>query len=40
MTIQILIFLAFILGVPAIALWIWFANKRKGLEHPPHKWDA
>ena len=40
MTIQLILTLAFILGVPAIALWIWFANRAKNLPDVPHKWDA
>ena len=40
MTLQIILTIAFILGAPAIAGLIWYANKSKNLQHPPHKWDA
>ena len=41
MTIQVLLTLAFILGVPLIALIIWY-NNRTGDDtvDVPHKWDA
>ena len=41
MTIQLLLTFAFILGVPAIALFIWFNNRSSDdAVDVPHKWDA
>ena len=41
MTIQILLTLAFILGVPLMGAIIWFNNRNSDdTVDVPHKWDA
>ena len=40
MDLQIILILAFLLGVPAIAGWIWYAKRNKDSVDVPHKWDA